>query len=68
MTITIDISDATVRRLNDEAERAGVTVSDLLEQIVVERYEAPGRLQKLFDKWARPGHIDDLSRDAIYAD
>jgi hypothetical protein len=71
MTVTINIPVTAERRLYDEAQRAGVAVPALLEQLVIERFNGPPAhesIQAFFDRIARPAPDVDVSREGIYAD
>lgn len=70
MTITVDIPDTAVLRLQAESEETGVPLSELVAQAIAQHYGESS--EEFFARLARTAPIDafvkDVSREGIYAD
>jgi hypothetical protein len=70
MTITVDIPDRTVLRLQAEAKETGIPLSELVAQAIAQHYGESS--EEFFARLARTVPIDtfvtDVTREGIYAD
>ncbi|MGO8671791.1 MAG: hypothetical protein ACLQVD_10550 [Capsulimonadaceae bacterium] len=71
MTITIDIPKAVEDCLHEEATRTGLSLREVVERTIAERFEKPvGKdiITRLVARIGKPGPQIDASREGIYAD
>ena len=69
MTLTINLPSEAENRLEEEALRTGVPISELASRLLLERLQTSGdRIDRLIADIGQPIDLADVSRDMIYAE
>jgi len=70
MTFTIELPTDAAKQLEDEAVRTGTPVGDLIAQAVLEhlRMDPQAMFDRIASRVPGRGFVEDLSREAIYAE